>query len=65
MFADIADEYLERVEECRLEARRCSRAEERDAWLSLAEEWLRLVLRSPANANSDELCDKRLTAEHA
>jgi hypothetical protein len=35
-------EYLKKAEDCRLEAARASRAEERASWLLMAEEWLRL-----------------------
>jgi hypothetical protein len=50
MFHNTFDEYWERAEECRLEARRSIHAEDRAAWLSLAEEWLRL-----AGANAADL----------
>jgi hypothetical protein len=43
MFSDSEGEIFQRAEECRLEARRAINAEERAAWLSLAEEWLRLA----------------------
>ena len=42
MFSDIAIEIFERVEECRFEARRAVHAEDKAAWLALAEDWLRL-----------------------
>ena len=35
-------EYLRKAEDCRLEAARATRAEERASWLLMAEEWLRL-----------------------
>jgi hypothetical protein len=35
-------EYLRKAEDCRLEAARASRAEEKASWLLMAEEWLRL-----------------------
>lgn len=38
----IIAEYLRKAEDCRLEAARASRAEERASWLLMAEEWLRL-----------------------
>jgi hypothetical protein len=43
MFSDIAVEIFERVEECRFEARKAVHAEDKGAWLALAEEWLRLA----------------------
>jgi hypothetical protein len=43
MFQIALDEYSERAEECRLEARRSLKAAEKSAWLSLADEWLRLA----------------------
>ena len=46
MFSDASEECLERAAECRLEARCALRAEERAAWLALAEEWERLAERS-------------------
>jgi len=46
MFQIVFDEYLERAEECRLEARRSRKAEEKAAWLSLADEWLRLAQKT-------------------
>ena len=42
MFSDIAIEIFERVEECRFEARRAVHAEDKAAWIALAEDWLRL-----------------------
>jgi hypothetical protein len=42
MFSDIAVEIFERVEECRFEARKAVHAEDKAAWLALAEDWLRL-----------------------
>ena len=35
-------EYIGKAEECRVEAGRASREDERAAWLRMAEEWLRL-----------------------
>jgi hypothetical protein len=46
MFSEIAEEYVERIEECRQEARRCSDPRDKAAWLTLAEEWLTLALRA-------------------
>jgi hypothetical protein len=43
MFSDIAVEIFERVEECRFEARKAVHAEDKGAWLALADEWLRLA----------------------
>jgi hypothetical protein len=42
-FQNTSEEYSERAEECRQEARRSLSKTDAAAWLSLAEEWLRLA----------------------
>ncbi len=42
MPTDPAAEYLQKAEECRMEANRTSRSDEKAAWLRMAEDWLRL-----------------------
>ena len=39
----IGNDYLEQAEQCRQEARRARNADERAAWLELADEWLKLA----------------------
>jgi hypothetical protein len=46
MFDNGADESWQRAEECRREAERAIKADDRAAWLSLADEWLRLAQKT-------------------
>jgi hypothetical protein len=54
MFSDLAIEIFEQAEECRLEAQKAVNAEEKAAWLALAEDWLRLPQSMPVNTARDE-----------
>jgi hypothetical protein len=46
-------EYIAKAEECRVEARRAAHADERVAWLRMAEEWLLLSRGIHQNADED------------
>ncbi len=50
MFHDHTNEFWERVEECRREAESAPTAEDRAAWLCLADEWLKLAQITEAEA---------------
>jgi hypothetical protein len=49
MFDNVADESWQRAEECRREAERAIKADDRAAWLSLADEWLKLAQNTAVN----------------
>jgi hypothetical protein len=62
MFSDFSNEFVERAEECRIEARHATHEEERAEWLALAEEWARLARVS---ATAAEPLEKELKREAA
>jgi hypothetical protein len=48
-------DFLERVEECRLEARQTINPEEKAAWLALVEDWLRLAQKTARDYTREAL----------
>jgi hypothetical protein len=65
MFSDFSNDYLERAEECRTEARQASHAEERAEWFALADEWVRLAQMTLDDATAEELPGTVLKREAA
>jgi hypothetical protein len=49
---NFCDEYRQKAEECRVQARKAPRPEDKAAWLSMAEDWLRLAESVPTKVRS-------------